>query len=106
MIRRKVIKVGSYVYMYIKVCSDHYVCGKPYPLYETRNPDWVPALRLGHNDSKLTGNTSINMTGHPLELIKGKGCELFDNEIHRRDNEEENVQREAVQSGVLIRFSN
>ena len=48
-----------YRYVNIKVSLDSFVS-------ETMNTDWVPTLRLGHNDS----NTSMNMKGHPLELLK------------------------------------
>ncbi|XP_063971493.1 uncharacterized protein LOC135158125 [Lytechinus pictus] len=34
---------------YIRVCSDHFVSGKPAYLYDRTNPDWVPSLKLGHN---------------------------------------------------------
>ena len=97
--RRKDIKLGSYVY--IRVCSDHVVCGKPCPLYETTNPDWVPSLRLGHNgsDSKLTGNTSRYDRASARAAKRRKVCELFDKDLDRKDNEEEIVQREVVQSG-------
>ncbi|XP_064618204.1 uncharacterized protein LOC135482250 isoform X2 [Liolophura sinensis] len=36
-------------YVYIRVCSDHFVSGKPSPLYSTESPDWAPTLNLGHD---------------------------------------------------------
>ena len=40
------------------------------------------------------------MTGHLLELLKGEGfVNCFHTELEKSDNEEENVEREAVQSG-------
>ena len=47
-IRRKDIKTSSYAY--VRVCSDHFLSGKPSSLYDTRNTDWVPSLKLGHNN--------------------------------------------------------
>ena len=74
-IRRKDIKVSSYAY--IRVCSDHFVCGKPCPLYETTNPDWVPSLRLGHNDSKQAGNTCRYDRASARVAKRRRVCELF-----------------------------
>ena len=31
-----------------RVCSMHFVSGKPAALYDELNPDWLPTLRLGH----------------------------------------------------------
>lgn len=30
-------------YPYLRVCSDHFIKGKPSPLYDMSNPDWVPS---------------------------------------------------------------
>ncbi|XP_068166667.1 THAP domain-containing protein 1-like [Antennarius striatus] len=41
-----------------RICSDHFISGKPAPLYDTTNPDWAPTLRMGdaslepHKDKK------------------------------------------------------
>ncbi|KAH9359745.1 hypothetical protein HPB48_021304 [Haemaphysalis longicornis] len=32
-----------------KVCSAHFVSGKPCYLMDDTNPDWAPSLNLGHN---------------------------------------------------------
>ena len=44
--------------------------------------------------------TPINITGHPLELLKDRfvNC-LHGNELDRKHNEEETVQMEAAQTG-------
>ena len=39
-----------------KVCSDHFISGKPAPLWETTNPDWVPSLLLHSEDSTSQEN--------------------------------------------------
>jgi len=35
-------------YPYTRVCSDHFVCGKPAPLYDKQNQDWDPSQHLGY----------------------------------------------------------
>ncbi|XP_053383764.1 uncharacterized protein LOC123562971 [Mercenaria mercenaria] len=34
---------------YSKICSDHFVHGKPSSMYDRSNPDWAPTLLLGEN---------------------------------------------------------
>ena len=83
-----------------KVCSDHFVCGKLCPLNKTKKSYWVHSLSLGHNDRKLIGNTSRYDTRASAKAATSKKvCELLGNNQDRNDNEEENVQTEAVQSG-------
>ena len=36
-------------YAYVRVCSEHFVSGKPSKLYDSTNPDWSPSLNLGHS---------------------------------------------------------
>ncbi len=36
-----------------RVCSKHFVSGKPADLFEDTSPDWLPSLNLGHTRSKL-----------------------------------------------------
>ena len=36
---------------YTRVCSDHFIAGKPSSLYDSTNPDWVPSQNLGYNDA-------------------------------------------------------
>ena len=59
----------------------------------------MPSLRLGHNDSKLTGNTCRYDRASARAAKRRRVCELFHTELEKSDNEEENVEREAVQSG-------
>ena len=44
-IRREDIKPESH--KYFRVCSDHFVSGKPSLLYDDKNPHWVLILNLG-----------------------------------------------------------
>ena len=42
-----------------RVCSRHFVTGKPAMLYETNSPNWLPTLNLGHK--KHSTRTPVNM---------------------------------------------
>ena len=33
----------------MRVCSEHFVSGKPSKPYDATNPDWSPSLNLGHS---------------------------------------------------------
>lgn len=39
-------------YPHTRVCSDHFIGGKPSTLYETTHPDWVPSRNRGHDERK------------------------------------------------------
>ena len=47
---------------------------------------------IGCNDSELTGNDRASSGAAETRKV----CELFDNEIDRKNNEEENVHRRAA----------
>lgn len=32
---------------YSKICSDHFITGRPASIYERSHPDWAPTLKLG-----------------------------------------------------------
>ena len=51
-IRRQDIRPENYEHT--RVCSEHFISGKPSSLYQTTHPDWVPTKRLGHNEVKET----------------------------------------------------
>ena len=91
-IRRKDIKTSSYAY--VRVCSDHFLSGKPSPLYDTTNPDWVPSLKLGHNNCS-SADTSRHDRASARAVKRRKVQEAVD------DDEEREVliieQEEAVQ---------
>ena len=36
-----------------RICSRHYISGKPADLLDDTNPDWLPTLNLGHNKARL-----------------------------------------------------
>ncbi len=39
-------------YPYMRICSDHFINGKPACLYDESNPDWVPSLKLGYGKKR------------------------------------------------------
>ena len=39
--------------LYVRVCSDHFIKGKPASLYDDCHPDWVPSLKLGHGATSI-----------------------------------------------------
>ncbi len=39
-------------YPYMRICSDHFINGKPASLYDESNPDWVPSLKLGYGKKR------------------------------------------------------
>lgn len=41
--------ISASSYPYIRVCSKHFVSGKPSPLYGESDINWAPSLHLGHD---------------------------------------------------------
>ncbi|KAI0237042.1 hypothetical protein LSAT2_012488 [Lamellibrachia satsuma] len=37
----------------VRVCSDHFLSGKPCSLYDDTNPDWAPTVGMGNEKLKL-----------------------------------------------------
>ena len=37
-----------------RICSRHFVSGKPAYVYDETNPDWLPTLHLGHTKKQLS----------------------------------------------------
>ena len=44
-----------------RVCSRHFVTGKPAMLYETNSPNWLSTLNLGHKKHRYCTRTPVNM---------------------------------------------
>ena len=61
----------------------------------------MPSLSLGHNGSKLTGNTSGYDRASARAAKRRKACiyKLPCDELDRKNNQEGNVQMGAVHSG-------
>ncbi|KAL3831392.1 hypothetical protein ACJMK2_023144 [Sinanodonta woodiana] len=55
-------------YPFIRVCSDHFVNGKPSPLYPEGATDWTPTLNLGHPKC----NTEATPTPDRENRLKGR----------------------------------
>jgi len=43
-----------------RICSAHFVTGKPASLYEKTRPNWLPTLNLGHNKVKAADSSVID----------------------------------------------
>lgn len=41
-----------------RICSRHFVLGKPADLLDDTNPDWLPSLNLGHSKSRHSTNAT------------------------------------------------
>ena len=50
-----------------KVCSDHFVSGKPAALYDKRNADWTPSLNLEHEKCKVPASSSFDRYARALK---------------------------------------
>ena len=37
-----------------RICSRHFISGKPANLFDVNNPDWLPTINLGHERRKRT----------------------------------------------------
>nr|XP_047146612.1 uncharacterized protein LOC101235303 [Hydra vulgaris] len=47
-------RVGNYPdILHTRICSDHFITGKPASLFSQNDPDWVPSLNMGHNKFKF-----------------------------------------------------
>ncbi len=55
-----------------RICSRHFVSGKPADLFDTTNPDWLPTVNLGN--SKEISDTTANSTEKRWE--RGKQIEI------------------------------
>ncbi|XP_022808109.1 uncharacterized protein LOC111345105 [Stylophora pistillata] len=38
---------------FVRVCSDHFISGKPSSIYDKDNPDWAPSQKLGYDCNKV-----------------------------------------------------
>ena len=43
-----------------RICSKHFISGRPAYLYDTTNPDWLPTLNLGHFKSTSKRSSTLN----------------------------------------------
>ena len=71
-IKRQDIKAKNF--QHVRVCSDHFICGKPSALYDSTSPDWVPSLKMGYNKAGCKNDSdryeranSINRRAHEVD---------------------------------------
>ena len=50
-----------------RVCSEHFVSGKPAQQWDKHNFDWIPTLKLGHSKK----STAAERTSRALSLEQG-----------------------------------
>ena len=50
-----------------RVCSDHFVSGKPAALCDKRNANWAPSLNLGHEKCKVPASSSFDTYARVLK---------------------------------------
>ena len=62
-----------------RICSRHFISGKPAALYNDTNPDWLPTLHLGH------APVSCRLAHEALEEVARLGKEL-DEYLGTRDS--------------------
>ena len=91
-IRRSDINPSNF--KHTRVCSDHFLSGRPSALYDRTNPDWVPTLSLGHSESH-SFDTSTHSTSR-YERAKereAKRCKLEVEEAESSDYTGEDHER-------------
>ena len=85
-------------YTYFRVCSDHFLSGKPCTLYDTTNTDWIPSLNFGHSDIRQSDTYRRNMPSTRAAKRRKVQEQVVDKEGDREVLQEESLQVEAVQS--------
>ena len=62
-----------------RVCSTHFICGKPASLFDENNPDWVPTKNLGYERFGATSETDLVQSRYDrAKRRKGENA----NELH------------------------
>ena len=59
-----------------RVCSRHFMSGKPAKLYETSSPNWLPTLDLGH--SKPTAQMTVSVERYERIVERDRRKKLLD----------------------------
>ena len=71
-----------------RICSRHFVSGKPAYLYDESNPDWLPSLHLGHSKKSES---------------KKESTERWERRVARSEARRESLNRlEAAQSLLYL----
>ena len=68
-----------------KICSKHFISGKPPYLYDTNNPDWLPTLHLGHmkTSSLQEENIAISVARFERAVERSKRQETIENMVEQ-----------------------
>lgn len=82
-------------YSTVRICSVHFVKGKPASLYEQDDPDWAPSLRLGHSTVKEGTSTEDR---HARSLERSRKKEVAEN-MEIEGGEQQGI---ASQSAALV----
>ncbi|XP_034235545.1 zinc finger and SCAN domain-containing protein 23-like [Thrips palmi] len=76
---------------YVRVCSKHFVNGKPSALFDVANADWVPCLNLGRS-SRISTRSSVAKK-RPTVQKKSKRCDDSTPLSHRIVDGDENDEK-------------
>lgn len=61
-----------------RICSKHFVSGKPAYLYDTTSPDWLPTLNLGHDKSSSKRSSTADARYLRAKRRKARAIEIDD----------------------------
>lgn len=101
-IRRQDIKPGNYPH--IRVCSDHFISGKPADMYNSTSPDWIPSLCLGHNHAQQVDSsrhtTAAERDAKRKKLQEDQVC-AASKETEGSDDDSQIIVSAATEEGVV-----
>lgn len=78
---------------YSRVCSDHFVSGKPCDIKDVNNPDWAPSLKLGYENvnskALISGNQTSKSVRNRKKVLKQTfapvALSVFPDHLHESD---------------------
>ncbi|KAJ8973109.1 hypothetical protein NQ317_006335, partial [Molorchus minor] len=53
---------------YGRICSKHFISGKPAHIKDTTNPDWVPSLNMGYQQKSATASAKKRIERYSKRL--------------------------------------
>ena len=59
-----------------RVCSKHFVSGRPSPLWDKHNVDWVPTLNLGHSKRRQVDHEAMSARADRVRERRKRGLEM------------------------------
>ncbi|XP_049525938.1 uncharacterized protein LOC119457361 [Dermacentor silvarum] len=87
-----------------KVCSEHFVSGRPSYLMDLTNPDWAPSLHLGY-DTKSTTRSEERHQRRCKRAATPKVVQKADSRVLRPLTTMLNAQQSAVNSTVTSKMA-